>query len=341
MTTEPLFTISSFAHRVGVPATALRYYAAEGVLPPAEVDGRTGYRYYTASQERTAILLRRLRDAGVSLDDARAVLAAPPDQAIQLVTALRSGLETRLDDQRRGLDDVLAQLHSGAGERREARLRVSGPGLARAVEQVATAAELGGSSEVLWQVDQGELLLGATDRYWLVRHVVTPLTSAGYDVRAVVRLDQCPALAAAARTALEIDVVISTDGVMIDSEPVAAAVADLLCDLRAFDPTPRTTTLVVDRGALIDRLGRSERLVIKVDEGHQVVIHDRPAALALAAVGAPCQVELLNRLVRPLAAAAVGPELMIMIGTADEPVLLRSPDQPGFVGWLKPWRRTA
>ncbi|MGH3741004.1 MAG: MerR family DNA-binding transcriptional regulator, partial [Micromonosporaceae bacterium] len=45
--TAPLLTISAFARAVHLTPSALRYYHEAGLLPPAEVDARTGYRYYT------------------------------------------------------------------------------------------------------------------------------------------------------------------------------------------------------------------------------------------------------------------------------------------------------
>jgi hypothetical protein len=45
--TRPLLTISAFARAVDLAPSTLRYYDECGLLPPTEVDARTGYRYYT------------------------------------------------------------------------------------------------------------------------------------------------------------------------------------------------------------------------------------------------------------------------------------------------------
>ena len=45
MTSSPLLTIGAFARAVGLTASALRHYDECGLLPPAEVDDATGYRY--------------------------------------------------------------------------------------------------------------------------------------------------------------------------------------------------------------------------------------------------------------------------------------------------------
>jgi DNA-binding transcriptional MerR regulator len=63
------YTIGSFARLVGVSVKALRYYAAKGLIVPAAVDPRTGYRYYTADQLcdcHEAIALLR---AGLTMQD--------------------------------------------------------------------------------------------------------------------------------------------------------------------------------------------------------------------------------------------------------------------------------
>lgn len=45
------------------------------------MDGRTGYRYYTPELERRALVIRRLRAVGVSVETMRLVLDAPADEA--------------------------------------------------------------------------------------------------------------------------------------------------------------------------------------------------------------------------------------------------------------------
>jgi DNA-binding transcriptional MerR regulator len=58
--TRPLLTISAFARAVDLAPSTLRYYDECGLLPPTEVDARTGYRYYTPDLARRAHLVRRL-----------------------------------------------------------------------------------------------------------------------------------------------------------------------------------------------------------------------------------------------------------------------------------------
>ncbi|GEB47788.1 MULTISPECIES: MerR family transcriptional regulator [Streptomyces] len=77
--TGNLMSISAFARRVGLAPSALRFYDDCGVLSPAAVDPVTGYRSYSPQQHDRAVLLRRLRTAGLPLTGATAVLDGPRD----------------------------------------------------------------------------------------------------------------------------------------------------------------------------------------------------------------------------------------------------------------------
>ncbi|WP_207208145.1 MerR family transcriptional regulator [Nocardioides glacieisoli] len=62
-----MLTIGEFAQATGLTAKALRLYDDLGLLAPADVDERTGYRRYTLDQVDRARLVARLRSAGVPL----------------------------------------------------------------------------------------------------------------------------------------------------------------------------------------------------------------------------------------------------------------------------------
>ncbi len=71
-----LLTIGEFSRATHLSVKALRHYERVGLLPPAEVDQFTGYRSYSAAQLPVALLIRRLRDLDMPLDDVKRVLAA-------------------------------------------------------------------------------------------------------------------------------------------------------------------------------------------------------------------------------------------------------------------------
>ncbi len=71
-----MLTIGEFARTTGLSAKALRLYDDLGLLAPAEVDPRSGYRYYVPEQVDRARLIARLRSAGVPLPRITSIVEA-------------------------------------------------------------------------------------------------------------------------------------------------------------------------------------------------------------------------------------------------------------------------
>lgn len=95
---EGLISIGQFAAASRLSPKALRLYDESGLLPPARVNGDSGYRYYRLEQLRTATTIRLLRTCGMSLAEIRAFLAAP--SAVSLEEYER-GLADELVERRR------------------------------------------------------------------------------------------------------------------------------------------------------------------------------------------------------------------------------------------------
>lgn len=72
-----LLSIGAFARASGLSPKALRLYADLGLLTPAAVDGRTGYRQYHPDQLDHALLVAWLRRLGMPLARIRVVTALP------------------------------------------------------------------------------------------------------------------------------------------------------------------------------------------------------------------------------------------------------------------------
>jgi DNA-binding transcriptional MerR regulator len=68
---QGLMTIGEFARRCRLTVVALRHYDKEGLLRPAEVDPRNGYRYYGPDQLTIALQLALLRRLDVPVDELR------------------------------------------------------------------------------------------------------------------------------------------------------------------------------------------------------------------------------------------------------------------------------
>lgn len=69
--------IGDFSRATHLTVKTLRHYHESGLLEPAEVDPRTGYRRYSTGQIGVAQIIRRFRELDMPLAEIRAVLAAP------------------------------------------------------------------------------------------------------------------------------------------------------------------------------------------------------------------------------------------------------------------------
>jgi DNA-binding transcriptional MerR regulator len=88
-----LMSIGEFARLSRLSAKALRLYDELGLLPPAQVDPDSGYRWYAAGQLDNARLVAALRQIGVSLAQIRLILSLEPEAAAAQVGAYWSGAE--------------------------------------------------------------------------------------------------------------------------------------------------------------------------------------------------------------------------------------------------------
>lgn len=171
-------TISAFARTVGLTPSALRFYDDAGLLAPAAVDERNGYRYYDDDQRRRAVLVRQMRELDVPLTTMRAVLDGSPDVAERLLTDHVDLLTGRADRARVELADLLRALRGAdSGRDGPTSFTIGGPELAGAIRQVAPFAAAGTEVNepavgdlldcLLLDVTVGELTVVGTDRYRL------------------------------------------------------------------------------------------------------------------------------------------------------------------------------
>jgi len=102
-------TIGDFSRATHVSVKMLRHYHRIGLLQPADVDQRTGYRRYTTEQIPTAQVIRRFRAMDMRLEEIRAVLTAP-DLATR--NALITGHLDRLEDGLARVRDAVTSLRA-------------------------------------------------------------------------------------------------------------------------------------------------------------------------------------------------------------------------------------
>jgi DNA-binding transcriptional MerR regulator len=173
-----LLGIGEMAQLSGLTVSALRFYDGAGVLTPAQVDERTGYRRYARGQVDTARLIARLRRVRMPLPEICRLLASrtSPDAALAIVEAHLRRLEAGLDDARRELSTVrslIEQWESAVPAHPTTTVTVTGAALASSLRAVryATGAdpEFPSLAGVLIEVDTGtgEVRFVATDRFRL------------------------------------------------------------------------------------------------------------------------------------------------------------------------------
>ncbi len=98
MDSGELVGVGAFAQLSGLTVETLRHYHQVGLLVPVEVDVRTGYRRYGLRQLPRARALAALRDVGMPLEDAAAIIHATDRGARR---ARLAGHRRRLTDEAR------------------------------------------------------------------------------------------------------------------------------------------------------------------------------------------------------------------------------------------------
>jgi DNA-binding transcriptional MerR regulator len=101
MTGQPVrMTTGEFSRRSQLSIKALRLYDRLGLLRPAAVDGRNGYRGYDESQLFTARLIVLLRGLDMPLTEVARVIAADGSEAAELIDSYWASQERRFVAQR-------------------------------------------------------------------------------------------------------------------------------------------------------------------------------------------------------------------------------------------------
>ena len=68
-----MLKIGEFSKLSHITVKALRFYEKEGLLIPASVDNRTGYRFYASTQLETAAKIKSFRQLGLSIDEIKSI----------------------------------------------------------------------------------------------------------------------------------------------------------------------------------------------------------------------------------------------------------------------------
>jgi effector-binding domain-containing protein len=93
-----LFSIGEFSRVSKMSVKTLRFYDERGLLKPAYIDAKSGYRYYSSAQLTEANLIRLLRSLELNLGDTRLFLRERDPQK------QRALLEAHMREMKRKLD---------------------------------------------------------------------------------------------------------------------------------------------------------------------------------------------------------------------------------------------
>ncbi|MDP9792668.1 DNA-binding transcriptional MerR regulator [Catenuloplanes nepalensis] len=91
-----LLSVGEFAAMTHLSIKTLHHYHDIGLLAPASVDPRSGYRYYSPDQIPTAQVIRRFRDLDMPVRDIARLLGADADERAALITGHLDRLQERL-----------------------------------------------------------------------------------------------------------------------------------------------------------------------------------------------------------------------------------------------------
>ncbi len=332
--------IGVFAQRSGLTSSALRFYADSGLLPPAEVDPVSGYRYYSADQVARATALRRLREIAMPLAAVEAVLDAGADEASRLLDEHVAKVVG---------DAVAAQqkaavIKSALGDVPSLPITVlKGPVLADAVEQVLTATAHEPGMPVLAglriEASQEAVALTATDRYRLSTRTLVPTEPPRQTWAGTVDGDELRAAVAEIRRSALVRVEVVPHGIWLR----VAGREDRHCRLLPEEfPDYRlmlaslgrvTTRVTVSKDLLLRALEEHpcERISLHVtDHGTKVVSADAEhpdVPLPATATGQALQIWFKVTTLYPAVSTAIGPDVMLDLRGHDQPVTIRSADR--------------
>lgn len=126
-------TIGDFAQLTHLSVKTLRHYHEVGLLEPASVDARTGYRSYTLDQVPTAQIVVRFRALGMPVREVAALLQAEPSRRSDLLAAHLERLELQLASTQRAVA-TLRRLLAPNPPPVEVELRSEPPALVAAIQ---------------------------------------------------------------------------------------------------------------------------------------------------------------------------------------------------------------
>ncbi|MDX3386995.1 MerR family transcriptional regulator [Streptomyces niveiscabiei] len=341
MPNSDLMPIGVFARRTGLTPSALRFYADSGLLPPAEVDPVTGYRYYSADQVARATALRRLREIAMPLATVEAVLDAEAGEAARLLDEHVARIAEDAAAARQKAAAVKAALGGDVPGVLIALLK--GPVLADAVEQVLTATAHEPGPAVLaglhLEARHEEIALTATNRYRLSTRTLVPARPAERTWAGTLDGDDLRAAVATVRRSPLVRVEAVPHGIRLRMPERE----DRYCRSLSED-FPDHRLMLASLGETSTRATVPKALLLRALEEHpgeHVTLHisahgvtvspshgkDPDDRLPATVTGEPLRIRFEMTTLYPAVSTAIGPDVLLDLRGHDSPVTIRSADR--------------
>jgi len=353
---QRLLTISMFARAVGLSPSALRQYDESGLIAPAAVEERTGYRYYRLDQQQRAIWIRRLRDAGLRLERIESVLEGDSADAEVILDDWLADAEERSASIAVLVNDLKSSLraHLARNPQQRTSARFDAAVLSAALRQLAPVTETSvkdaGLDGVLIEVRSDSVGVISTDRYVLLARMDVPAAVEGPPVRVHLSTSAVIGwLRDRQRVELIVEVPVGRDG---QHREARAWFRDRQGEEIAL---PQETDRFPDAHQIIDaiesphgrvRFARDEVLRLAAEhDSHGILLacEERSGHLARGdrvisghGTGTFPSLELSDSAVLRVAQAAVGDELTCDVSGPGQPLVWRAPSQPDFVALMMP-----
>lgn len=91
-----MYKIGELSKLSNIPVKTLRFYDAEGILPPDKIDEFTGYRYYNAAKLSDCYRILALKELGFSLSEIKNLFKLPKENISELISAKEKEIENQI-----------------------------------------------------------------------------------------------------------------------------------------------------------------------------------------------------------------------------------------------------
>ena len=347
-----MMSIGAFARAAGLSISAVRFYAARGLLAPASVDPATGYRSYRPAQVDSAVLIRELRQLEMPLRDIEHVLTISADKRAAAIAAHVGRLEDAVDRAREIAARLFAESpdHTQETPMTDGTITLTTDALRTGLEQVVFAAGNDAARPhlmgVLIAALDGSLRLAATDSHRLAVRDLVPTDASGAFTTVVAATAVRQWLAESESTdGADVLTLQATDSSLLVNGQAEFSAEALPMSFPDYEPLlvprPELTSVVVDRSELLSTLsgfaGRDEVEIVAAEGAPMTLRADGADVWVQAACsGEDRSVTVNPNFLVEAAMHAVGAEVVIELDDPAAPVVIRSADDGTYTSLLMP-----